>query len=292
MFEGQLPVNRFLVSETINGLCTAFMYTYVDKYGEAGGRPVLYSDNNNSPLLRRSKNEGFADFTVNSSKPAGWRSATFMSNEAIASGSYIWFGVFAEFFWQTRFDFGYKSYTTFWCDYGDNIPNTYPVGNVNWFSNFKLSMYFTYTLAQNYTRTITQGVQLTDNRTLSGLFNRKTAETIKVQDNAHFSFLFLRLLRETIKASDTLRNWRALFRGLLENVDAGSYAKTGRDFYVKLTETVQATGVVFRGLLLFVRIATGLFVRDFLLGRFLKANQELVLKSAISREITLESKIG
>jgi hypothetical protein len=78
----------------------------------------------------------------------------------------------------------------------------------------------------------------------------------------------------------------------LESVDAESYAKTGRDFYVRLAETVQATEVVFRGMVLFVRIVTGLFIKDFLLGRFLKARQELVLKSCISREIVFESKIG
>jgi len=47
-----------------------------------------------------------------------------------------------------------------------------------------------------------------------------------------------------------------------------------------------------RGLTIAVRIITGLFVRDYLLGRFLKARQELILKSAISREIELDSRIG
>jgi hypothetical protein len=41
-----------------------------------------------------------------------------------------------------------------------------------------------------------------------------------------------------------------------------------------------------------VRIATTLFVRDFLLRRFLKAKPELVIKSCISREIIIESKIN
>jgi hypothetical protein len=36
MFEGSIPANRFLVSETINGTCTACVYTKEDDY-EAGG---------------------------------------------------------------------------------------------------------------------------------------------------------------------------------------------------------------------------------------------------------------
>jgi hypothetical protein len=60
MFELSIPVNRFLVPETIQNdcLCTAFVYVNADDW-EAGGRPVIYSDNNNTPLARRSKDEDF-----------------------------------------------------------------------------------------------------------------------------------------------------------------------------------------------------------------------------------------
>jgi hypothetical protein len=75
-------------------------------------------------------------------------------------------------------------------------------------------------------------------------------------------------------------------------VSIDSEAKTGRTYILKLSDNVQVTGRVFRGLLLFVRIVTGVFVRDYLLGRFLKAKQEIVLKSPVCREIILESKIG
>ena len=57
------------------------------------------------------------------------------------------------------------------------------------------------------------------------------------------------------------------------------------------SDTVQAEGKVGRGLLFFVRIVTRLFVRDYLLGRFLKARKDLVLKSKICREFTLDSRI-
>jgi hypothetical protein len=60
----------------------------------------------------------------------------------------------------------------------------------------------------------------------------------------------------------------------------------------KTEDSVQVKGNVLRGLFLFVKILTTSFVRDILFGRFLKARQELLLKSCISREITLDSKIG
>ena len=49
---------------------------------------------------------------------------------------------------------------------------------------------------------------------------------------------------------------------------------------------------MYRGLLIFIRILTTSFVRDFVLRRFLKAKDEIVLKSCITREINLESKIN
>jgi hypothetical protein len=311
MFEGSIPVNRFLVPETINGLCTAYMYSYVDNYGEAGGRPVLYSDNGNSPLTRKSMNEGFADFSVKSNKPAGWRSATFMSNGAIASGSYIWFGVYTDFFWEPRFDYGAKCYCADYWGNNNGIPNTYHIYNANWYSDFKLSMYFTYTSAQNYVRTLTQGVTLTDGRKLKADYKRATAqtvqangtskgllticrkiiETVRGKDNNSISVLFVRSLHETAKVTDTLRHWGAYYRGLLDITEAESEVKTGWTLLVKIADTVQAAGLVFRGLILCVRIVTGVFVRDYLLGRFLKAREELILKSPISREIVLDSRI-
>jgi len=371
MFEGAIAVNRFLVSDTINGLCTAYMYTNADNYDDAGGRPVLYSDNGNSPLTRKSKNEGFADFTINGSKPKGWRSSTFSSNGSIASGSYIWFGVFADFFWEPRFDYGAKCYVDNWYDVGDSVPNTYPMYDVNWYENFKLSMYFTYTSAQNYVRTLTQGVKLTDSRKLTGnykrsltqtagvssllgrfetffrncvmtvnnsmgisrlplffrkvneqieilsefgqscSFSRQCADDVKINsetnrkfgairkvndvlngtDNQSFSMIYVRTANDDVQITDFFKHWGAFIRGLRVNAESIAETSHKAEYYRFQKDTVQAAGAVFRGLLLFVRIVTKVFIRDFLLRRFLVAREELKLKSAVCREIILDSRI-
>jgi hypothetical protein len=76
-------------------------------------------------------------------------------------------------------------------------------------------------------------------------------------------------------------------------VVAANRAETihGSDYYRIQTETVQAHGSVFRGLLIFVKILTTSLVRDFLLRRFLKSNEEMVLKSGICREMVIDSKV-
>jgi hypothetical protein len=372
LFEGCIPVNRFLVSEAINGNCTAYAYTNEDD-GDGGGRPVLYSDNGNKPLYRKSAQEGFIDFRINGSKPKGWRSGTFASNGSIAAGSYIWFGIFTDFIWLPRFDYGTRCYTDWWWDYGVEtaVPDEYPLYNANYYENFKLSMYFTYTSAQNYTRTLTQGITLTDTRKLTGNYKRSATQTVKGitallrfaafprqcfetvyntsvlkafptlirsvieyvravigmyegrglsrncvetikagsetkrsqgfyrrtqegvggTDTTSFPVLFLRSLPETVELTDSKTQWAVYIRGL--RVEAASIAETrhGGEYYRKQTEMVQAAGIPFRSLLIFVRLITTSFVRDFLLRRFLKSNEELVLKSPVCRELILDSTI-
>ena len=291
MFEGQIPVNRFLVNETINGNCTAYFYINEDD-SDNGGRGVIYSDNGNKPQSRRSIQESFIDMRVNGSKPKGWRNGTFSTNGSISSGSYIWFGCFADFFWFPRFDYGTKMYAGYWYDVGDSIPDNYPPYYDGWYKDFKLSMYFDYTSAQNYVRTLTQGVSLTDSRKLTAEYKRDVTETVQGLDNNSYSFLIFRSVQETATVSETIKHLGAFFRGLVDNAKIEGEAKSGRNYLLTLTDTVQATGILLRGLLLFVRIATGLFVKDYILRQFLIAREELNLKSYITRDITLESKIN
>jgi hypothetical protein len=369
--EMQIPVNRFLVPETINGLCTAYFYTNQDD-SEAGGRPVLYSDNNNVPQVRRSTQEGKANFRVIAGNPPGWRSATFRSDGSITSGTNIWFGCFTEYSWYPRFDYGAKCYLD-WFSNINVIPNPYPVRNVNRFWDFKLSMYFTYASpAQNHVRTLTQGVRLTDTRANTASYFRSTVETVNIPDIAkspvtfirdclsnvfstmylfrlpeyirsvdeqvgvdseitksrdisrlcdeaikveeivtrsqgfgrwiydnlitteYFTFpvLFVRSVQETQGITDTFLQCRDYIRSLY--VEAGSIAETVRQgvFYRTKSDTVQAEGSVIRQLFIFIRLMSASIVRDFIIRRFLIAQEELVLKSKVINILSLESKIN
>jgi hypothetical protein len=382
-----IPVNRFPVNETINGLCTAYFYVYSNEEPESAGYPVLYSDNNNTPLTRRSAQESYIDLQVKSGKPAGWRSGTMRSNGSIAGGNYVWFGISTEYFWYSRFDYGSKSYC------GDNsdslLPTTYPLYNASYYNNFKFSMYFTYTSAQNYTRTLTQGVTLTDTRKLAGAYKRTVvmngqnmttlghgsayyrkqtatvkpadflsrikgycctiAETLKATDLTGYYRDFLRkvegmvrintnngrivgnnrTITSTSRSTDSTARGRGFFRtiatllysgdtsvpsmGLLRRLPdliliadtpmrineyirglytvAGSLAETSHkgEYYRKQTDTVSSHAVSLRHLFIFIRLLTTGLVRDFIIRRFLKSNEEIVLKSPVCREIEIES---
>jgi hypothetical protein len=365
--ESCIPVNRFLVSETINGLCTAYFYVYSNEESDSAGYPVLYSDNNNTPLSRRSTQESRINLRVTSGNPAGWRSGTMRSNSSIASGSYIWFGLSTEYFWYAKFDYGSRLYRD--DNSGGLLPDTYPLYKATYYYDLKPSMYFTYSSAQAYTRTLAQGVTLLDTRNLAGVYQRNVTQTVRGTTTAKGLAWFYRNIIQSVKntvilqgsptlivrlaeAVATLYGMRAgagfnrgmtdtavsgstprgmvmFFRILLGRADGGDTTgglvtririlrdtkpvgdETGRvgdylrgllveagnraetrhegDYYRTVEDTAHNEAVPLRHLFIFLRLLTGAYIRDYIIGRFLKSKEELVIKSPICREITLES---
>jgi hypothetical protein len=123
-------------------------------------------------------------------------------------------------------------------------------------------------------------------------FYRWVNDNLTGNDNVLFPVLFLRTVTETQGVTDTVKKWGTYIRGLY--VEAGSMAGTVRwgEFYRTESDIVQAKGSVLRSLFIFVRLVTTSLVRDFILRRFLIAREELVLKSSITRELNLDSKIS
>ena len=121
---------------------------------------------------------------------------------------------------------------------------------------------------------------------------RKLQDGLHRFDTQNITVLYVRSVNDTAKTSDKNSHLGAFIRGLF--VTAGNTAETKHTakYYRYYSDTVQAEGKTSRGLLLFVRIVTQVFIRDFLLRRFLIAREELALKSCITRNITIESKIN
>jgi hypothetical protein len=259
------------------------------------------------------------------------------------------------------------------------------------YDNFKLSIYFSYTSAQNYTRTLTQGVKLTDTRKLAANYKkiltmngrntvvlghgsnyyrahtaqvrgttglswlwgmyRTVSETVKILTPLNYCRDFLRKVSETARAfTDTNRNiankrtvlttggsndgitWvRGFFRliaavlkindhsaplvSLLRKLaeqaavldsaghlgdyirglfmQAGSIAETGHlsDYYRKQEDTTCTEAIPTRSLFMVIRLITVGLVRDFILKRFLKSNEDIALKSPVCRDIEIDSRI-
>jgi len=306
---GGLAVNKFLLSEVINGATTAYVYCY-DKVSSSC-RPILYSENNDAPLTRLSTGEGNFDVVVSGTKPAGWRSTTFSTSLNVQGGSYVWYGLSGGLFYP-RFDYGLKMFWYTYDNYKANFPDTYPFYPDNRFYDYKISMYFEYTNAQNYVRTLTQGVTLNDTRKLTCSYTRFAVQTTQANTDTNalkviclkileivqgldfntFKIFYIRSLCDSGDTTESIGHLGIFFRELFEKPEVSGEVKHGWVFFSKVTDTVHAVGTVFRGLAMLIRIITGVFIRDYLLSRFLISQQELSLKSCISREIILECRIG
>jgi hypothetical protein len=315
--DNEFALNKYLVSEKCGGVCTAYVYAYSDQT-DYYVLPILYNNVNNKPYKKLSINENDIDVEVfiPYGMLAGWRNNTFEIEGSINAGDYIWFGILSSWF-TTRFDYGGECYKGWfdWITFDelDGIPLEYIDLVYASFCTIKWSMYFNYTAitSQNYLRTLTQGVNLyatninktqykrtvTQEVQVTGIATgffiicRKIIEAVNTLEIKSFSFLFVRPLYENVILTDTLRYFRVFFRGLIDNVHIESKTKIGWVLLIKIVDTVYTVSTVFRGLIFFVSVITSLFVRDYILRRFLIARQELVIKSCVCREIVMESKI-
>jgi hypothetical protein len=379
IFHYQIPVNRFLAPENIHGACTAYAYIHSSRTSTYD-RPVMYSDDTGKPLAKLTGDEGVIDFKGTAGQPPGWRSAPFSCDSPVEAGANCWFGLFTEY-WQTAYDYGgtlcAEVFGTSYYDL-ETIPGLYPQDNLasslygnmlSMLSELRLSMYFTYTAAQNHVRTLTQGVTLTDSLKQTGDYKRSATQTVRgttvltghggfyrsiVQTVANNMSVkgslglirklvgavaalyemkagagFIRSVTDTVKNSSAMRGivtfFRVLFgvagsedstssfitrmrviqdtgtvgdemghtadylRGLF--VEAGSIAETKHraEYHRKQQDTAYSEAVPLRHLFIFIRLLTGTYIRDYIIGRFLKSKEEIVIKSHVCRELILES---
>jgi hypothetical protein len=278
-----------------------------------------------------------------------------------------------------------------WYDWQDDPAIFEECPDDYYFRDFKLSMYFNYTSAKNYVRTLTQGVSLSDSRKLIASYKRSPAMTaqgitllgrasayyrehsaaftatdslsrirgffrtvteelrisgitsycrdflrsitntvrpsamearkldvkrdvsteagiqdstareqgfirtlfaaVNVPDYAGKMITWLRTIRHEAFAFDQTGHLGDYLRGLYS--EAGSMAETKHkgEYHRLHQDTVTAEALSLRHLIIFIRLVTVGFIRDYLIPRFLRSKEEVVLKSAVTREIELDSRI-
>jgi hypothetical protein len=101
----------------------------------------------------------------------------------------------------------------------------------------------------------------------------------------------MRVIQDRGTAGDETGHTADYLRGLF--IEAGNMAETTHraEYYRKQQDMAHSEAVPLRHLFIFIRLLTGAYIRDYITGRFLKSRDELVLKSPVTREIEVESKI-
>jgi len=228
---------------------------------DGGCKPVLYSDSGNCPVSRRSANEELIDIDVVNGKPAGWRGANFSTNTSLAAGSYIWYGVYADWL-LLRYDVGSKYYWGGEDELVGEVPNTFPMWDVNEYYNFRISMYFTYTSAQNYVRTITQGVSLTDTKRLTGNYHRKIMHTAGINSLLNRFETYYRKCIMTVYNSMTFNRLTVFYRNVSDYIKSSMDLFNSRFFPRKCTENIKINALEKRKYTAFRKVQDDLNVTD------------------------------
>jgi hypothetical protein len=138
-------------------------------------------------------------------------------------------------------------------------------------------------------RGITTEVNTQDNTARQRGFIRTLFAGVTAADYAGKVSALLRTVREETAAFGEAGHWGDYLRGI--SIEAGNVAETNHEgnYYRRVQDTAHNEGVSLRHLFIFLQLATLSLVRDYITGRFLKSKEELVIKSPVCREITLDS---
>jgi hypothetical protein len=112
-----------------------------------------------------------------------------------------------------------------------------------------------------------------------------------ITDTRGYSSIWRRTVPDAAHATTDNRHTGNYQRELSDALD-GTAETNNRADYIRIErDTGDVIGEVQRMLHVVIRIITGGAVRDYIIRRFLKSNEEMVVKSPVCREITIESRI-
>ena len=145
---------------------------------------------------------------------------------------------------------------------------------------------------QAFLRVFDDGVTVESDVTKKQSLIRIVEEIISGADNQEFLVLHYRNVMDTTIVTQCNSGIRGLIREVKSTVKNFDGIEYGAGFYRYPTETVDVESSLFRKAAFFVRIVAQLFLSDLVLGRFLRAKSEIILKSCVTRELIIESKIN
>jgi hypothetical protein len=297
--------NKYIIPEALDGWYNTHLY--IEKapvlqdysYDEYLFAPLLYSDDNNHPEYLLNYETDFASILPNLYNPSSftprWIKSRMETNDYIETDSYVWFGHYGRN-GAMRFDYGtpffqnqdyvvsfdaldeyggiYYEMAHHWNLYDisymeDDLSgakaNVFPGARYD----MKVSMYFVLPVSNE--RTITQWVKPAEAQKLTGQYQRNIIQTAQ----------------NTMSVKGPL----AAIRKAVEAVAALYEATAGAGFNRGIGDTAGSEGVALRLLFVFLRLLTGAYIRDYIIGRFLKSKEELIIKSPVCREIVIDSRL-
>jgi hypothetical protein len=145
---------------------------------------------------------------------------------------------------------------------------------------------------REYSRLFSDGVGVESGMGRKQSIFRQAQELVSGADSQEFTVLFYRGVMDTAIVTQANSGIRGFIREVKSSMEVTDGIESGAGFYRYSSDMVSADSSLFRKVAILVRIASQLFLSDLFLGRFLRAKKEVILKSCVTRELTIESRIN
>jgi len=279
--ELEMGLSKFTAVSAIAGLCTSYIYSYMD--GDCNGQAVLFSDSSNFPGTRISRDEAIVDLDRTT---AGWVSSTFSLSRAIATGETFWYGYNAKISINTYYDVA-GTFRKMWTENYTDVPQTFSDYGDVW--NVIMSAYFTYTSSVNYTRTCTGNAGVTDSASRRAGVARVTSASVGAELAINRCVGIKRVGSGSVSVDEIKQTVFSYFRTLTDFLDVQRISGIVQRLIRFCVTEAQPQGETVR------RIGFSRFVESFfllierMLPRMILKKDELVIVSRITREIEIRS---
>jgi hypothetical protein len=122
-------------------------------------------------------------------------------------------------------------------------------------------------------------------------FLRTVQEKVKSLDSFSYPVLIIRNVDDGNFIYEITQRKAEYIKQLETQADTSGETLHRAEYYRLNRDDVQADSLALRSLLIVVKIVSQLFLRDYFFFRFLKAKEELKLKSCVTKEVFLDSRI-
>jgi hypothetical protein len=122
-------------------------------------------------------------------------------------------------------------------------------------------------------------------------FVRFLTGTVSAPDTRNIILSWLRRVREELSVSGEAGRTGDYIRGLYAEAGSATEALHAGEYHRKQEEAAGLADIPLRSLFAVVKLITTGLVRDYLIPRFLRSNEDIAVKSPVCREIILESRI-
>jgi hypothetical protein len=323
-----IQFNRYKTNVPVQGLYKAHFYVAEAGYGNyCILAPVIFNEARDIPNIRVSGEE-YGYRRTGNTDPLGWNNVSIKLPDIIEADSNIWLGIITSGI-GIKFDYGgdyfdiIDSFNA--VNAQTNIDNGLDLGNLltgcgryipeylekgpggdlrysvyyeetnvhpkrPGSYDFKFS-YYIQSVSAAFVRTLTAGVNLTDSGKRAYTAVRKNEETAGAAGTVSLSRRITAFLQAVSGLTDI-----AGHKGQWErNIRDGAYPAADTHKSVEYARVLRDAGNVLedvkRMLTVCIKLFSGASIRDYIIGRFLKSREEIPIKSKVSREIYIDSKI-